>query len=262
MNYEEFLESFRSVSKSVKDAAAKAAAIEKKMSRNAENGDYRSLEKDITSLENTALTLSDAAKELSSCISSFDSKGYFTSGDFTSELVGLLRSKGLDVLENNPSYEVFPTRIRIGAEEQEVIIGKKKTPTMRPAVAADTAAAIVAKLNSASFNASGFAQDLENAYLSCILAENEKAGAKKFTWGAHISLLNCYKAMTPLSRSRKEYDETAFAFDLARLYREYAAGTLETKSGKRISFGTARGKAVRILDAYGQEQLLSSVSFV
>ncbi len=60
---------------------------------------------------------------------------------------------------------------------------------------------------------------------------------------------------------RKEYDEMAFAFDLARLYNEIKKGDFVTKSGHTCLFGTGRGKSVRILDDTGMEQLISTICF-
>ncbi len=132
---------------------------------------------------------------------------------------------------------------------------------MRPGTLVGATKALIDKLEGANFNASSFAQDLENAYMQCIARDNEKAGSKKFTFGSYITLIDCYKMMVPLSRSRKEYDEVAFAFDLARLYNENESGTLQTKSGHKLSFSSGRGKTVRILDKNGREQLFSTICF-
>ena len=167
----------------------------------------------------------------------------------------------MDTVGEYPVFEVFPTRIRIDAENQEVILGKKKVPTMRPQVLVDGAANLVEKLESASFNAQSFAQDLENAYSICVLQEKAKNTGKVNEHLYYVPLLSCYKVMVPLSRSRKDYDEMAFAFDLARLYNEIKKGDFVTKSGHTCLFGTGRGKSVRILDDTGMEQLISTICF-
>ena len=62
-----------------------------------------------------------------------------------------------------------------------------------------------------------------------------------------------------MARFKKEYDEQAFAFDIARLYinLEEVNSSCEFK----IQLGTERkGTEIRILDANGKEQLLSSIA--
>ena len=132
---------------------------------------------------------------------------------------------------------------------------------MRPQVLVDSAADLVDKLEAAPFNAQSFAQDLENAYSVCVLQEKAKNTGKVNEHLYYVPLLSCYKVMVPLSRSRKDYDEMAFAFDLARLYNEIKKGDFVTKSGHTCLFGTGRGKSVRILDDTGMEQLISTICF-
>lgn len=261
MNYEEFLNNFEALDKSLKDAIKKIGAIEKKIAKDAENGDYKNLVKDAAQLEVCAKAVSDSSASASEAINSFDSKEYFATGAFTEDVLNLLKESNLDVVGEYPVFEVFPTRIQIDAESEEVTLGKKKVPTMRPAKLVGQTKALIDKLEGANFNAVAFAQDLENAYAQCIAKDNEKAGSRKFTFGSYITLIDCYKMMVPLSRSRKEYDEVAFAFDLARLYNENESGALQTKSGHKLSFSSGRGKTIRILDKNGREQLFSTICF-
>ena len=261
MVYEEFLEEFKSLEKAVKESVKKLSSLENKIAKDAESGDIKAAEKDSAALETVTQTYLEAKKALGEHIASFDYRDYFLSGTFTEEMLSSLKDKGLDVVGDYPNYEVFPTKIKLDAENQEVVLGKKKIATMRPAHLADAAKTLVDKLESASFNALSFAQDLENAYTLMIARENEKAGSRKFTFGAYLTLTDLYKIMVPLSRSRKDYDDTAFAFDVARLYIENEKGGFVTKSGRTVSFSTGRGKGIRILDANGSEQLVSTISF-
>jgi hypothetical protein len=261
MIYEEFLEEFRVLEKTMKDSITKLIGIEKKLSKDIESGDVKAAEKDISLIEAVTQAYLKAKEEVGVKLSSFDYKEYFLTGAFTEEMLSALRDKALDVVGEYPSFEVFPTKIRLDAENQEVVLGKKKVSTMRPERVAVETRALVDKLESASFNALSFAQDLENAYTLLIAKENEKANSKKFTFGAYLTLLDLYKLMVPLSRSRKDYDETAFAFDIARLYIENEKGGFVTKSGRSVSFSTGRGKGIRILDANGREQIFSTISF-
>jgi hypothetical protein len=261
MIYEEFLEGFKPLEKNVKDALKKVTSLEGKVAKAVLNGDLKAAEKDSAALETATAVYLEAKSALSECLSSFDYRAYFAEGKFTEEMLSSLRAKGLDVVGDYPSFEVFPTKIKLDAENQEVVLGKKKVATMRPAYLADRTKELVDKLEEAAFNALSFAQDLENAYTLMIARENEKAGSRKFTFGSYLTLLDLYKIMVPLSRSRKDYDDTAFAFDVARLYQENEKGGFVTKSGKSVSFSTGRGKGIRILDSNGNEQIFSTICF-
>lgn len=261
MVYEEFLEEFSALAKAVKDSLKKLSSLQGKLAKEAETGDIKAAEKDSAALESATETYLEAKNALRNRLSSFDYRNYFLDGTFTEEMLSSLKAKGLNVVGEYPNYEVFPTKIKLDAENQDVVLGKKKIPSMRPERVASTTKALVDKLEGESFNVVGFAQDLENAYSLMIARENEKAGCRKFTYGAYLTLLDLYKIMVPLSRSRKDYDDLAFAFDVARLYIENEKGSFVTKSGKTVSFSTGRGKGIRILDESGSEQLVSTISF-
>lgn len=261
MRYEEFLESFLVSDKSLKETIKKVSGLEGKMQKDSVKGDIKSLLKNLDALKNAVSSLEEALTGVEESVSNFDYRSYFTSGEFTEDMLLGLKERKMDTVGEYPVFEVFPTRIRIDGENQEVILGKKKVPTMRPKILVDSAADLVDKLESASFNAQAFAQDLENAYLICVLQEKAKNTGKVNDHLFYVPLLSCYKVMVPLSRSRKEYDEMAFAFDLARLYNEIKKGDFVTKSGHTCLFGTGRGKSVRILDDTGMEQLISTICF-
>lgn len=261
MRYEEFLESFLASDKSLKETIKKVSGLEGKMQKDSVKGDIKSLLKNLDALKNAVSSLEEALTGVEESVSNFDYRSYFTSGEFTEDMLLGLKERKMDTVGEYPVFEVFPTRIRIDGENQEVILGKKKVPTMRPKILVDSAADLVDKLESALFNAQAFAQDLENAYLICVLQEKAKNTGKVNDHLFYVPLLSCYKVMVPLSRSRKEYDEMAFAFDLARLYNEIKKGDFVTKSGHTCLFGTGRGKSVRILDDTGMEQLISTICF-
>jgi hypothetical protein len=63
-----------------------------------------------------------------------------------------------------------------------------------------------------------------------------------------------------MSRFRKDYDMQSYAFDLARLY---TADSDEAGDGRRFQFGPSRNnnKAIRIIDAAGNEQFLVTIRF-
>ena len=138
-----------------------------------------------------------------------------------------------------PSYEMFPYKVKIDAENQDVYVDKKRIPCVRPAELAKQIKLGQDKLNKASFNAQSFLNELAEAY-DLLTVKGKKAPS------ADLYLTDLYKLMVPMARSRKEYDIQSFAFDLARLY---ASEIKTTKDGRFYQFGPSRksSKVVRIL---------------
>lgn len=148
---------------------------------------------------------------------------------------------------------MFPYRVKLDMENQDVYLDRKKVQCMRPRSFVDTVRSGQEKLNKASFNPTVFAGELADAYDTALLKMNRQPGAD-------IYLNSLYKFLAPMSRFRKDYDQQSFAFDLARLY---ISRIEETKNGRRFQFGPSResNKSIRILDGNGQEYFLSTICF-
>jgi hypothetical protein len=161
--------------------------------------------------------------------------------------------KGVDVRGEFPVYEMFPYRVRLDAENQDVYMDRRKVQCMRPGSFVEIVRSGQEKLNKASFNAVAFASELADAYdLAVLKLDRQKQ--------SDIYLTSLYKILAPMSRFRKDYDQQSFAFDLARLY---ISGIEETKNGRKFQFGPSRvgGKGIRILDMAGKEQFLATIRF-
>ena len=160
----------------------------------------------------------------------------------------------MDVQGEFPVYEMFPYKVRLDAENQDLYLDRKKVQCMRPGSFVDTVKAGQEKLNKASFNAATFVNELSDAYDLALLKMGKQVGYDMY-------LKSLYKFLAPMSRFRKEYDQQSFAFDLARLY---TSGIEETKNGRRFQFGPSRKpeQAIRILDKDGIEQFLSTICFI
>lgn len=149
---------------------------------------------------------------------------------------------------------MFPYRVRLDAENQDLYMDRKKVQCMRPASFVETVRKGQEKLNKAGFNAASFSSELSDAYDLALLKKKRNAGTD-------IYLSDLYKLLAPMSRFRKDYDQQSYAFDLAKLYNSEAE---ETKSGRRFQFGSSRDgkKGIRILDKNGQEWFLSTICFL
>ncbi len=200
-----------------------------------------------------ATALSYAITQTQATVDGFDAKAYFDSGEFANQMLAACEEMGVDVREDTTVYEMFPYRVKIDTENQDVYLDRKKVQCMRPGSFVALVKAGQEKLNKASFNEQALAGELAEAY--------ELAAMKmKRSPGTDIYLNNLYKYLAPMSRFRKDYDKQSYAFDIARLY---TSGIEQTKSGKRFQFGPSRNndKAIRILGRDGKEEFLATIRF-
>lgn len=253
MNYEDLYQNLQPGQKSVKDALASLQKVFKAVNREVESGDLKSLTKDLGTMAEAADTLAAALGDLQETVGGFDTQAYFENGDFARQMLEICEEKGVDVRGESPVYEMFPYKVRLDVENQDLYMDRKKVQCMRPQSFVETVKNGQEKLNKAGFNAVAFVSELSDAYDLALLTMGRKAGTD-------VYLNKLYKLLAPMSRFRKDYDQQSFAFDLARLY---ASETEETKNGRRFQFGSSRDnkKGIRILDKNGQEQFLATICF-
>ena len=253
MNYEELLNSLLPLEKKVKDALSQAQKQQKTVCKDGESGDIRALRKNIQALSDTLSSAAAAVEQLKAAADDFNTAAYFESGDFERQMLERCAGEGVNVKGESPVYEMFPYRVKIDIENQDIYVDKKKVQCVRPSCFVSMIKAGKAKLDRASFNPEAFASELADAYDLTLLKSGKKVAGD-------VYLLDLYKTMTPMSRSRKEYDLQSFAYDIARLY---SSGVTETKTGRQFQMGPGRNnaKAVRILDRNGKESYQAVIRF-
>ncbi len=254
MNYENLYQTLQPQEKNLKDSIASLQRLFKAIGKETENGDIKSLSRDLHSMAEAAASASSVLEELQATIDGFDTKAYFENGDFAEQMLAACREKEIDVRGDFPVYEMFPYRIRLDAENQDVYMDRKKVQCIRPQSLAGIIKTGQEKLNKATFNAQSFLNELAEAYDLAVLKLKKRPGTD-------VYLSSLYKFLAPMSRFRKDYDQQSFAYDLARLYN---SDIEETKNGRRFQFGPSRnssGKSFRILDNSGHEQFLSMICF-
>lgn len=253
MNYEAFYQDLQPQQKNVKDGIASLQKLFKAVSREIDGGDVKSLARDLEAMAQAVSAVSESVDAMKTMADGFDAKGYFESGEFAEQMLASCAEKGVDVRGEFPVYEMFPYRVRLDAENQDVYLDRRKVQCMRPGSFVDIVKNGQERLNKAPFNAGAFASELADAYDLAVL----KLGRQK---QSDIYLTSLYRILAPMSRFRKDYDQQSFAFDLARLY---ISGIEETKNGRRFQFGPSRvgGKAIRILGPDGKEQFLATIRF-
>ena len=256
-SYEEFYERFKPVGKNLKDASALVARMQKSILKNIDEGNLTEMKKNLDTISDGAVALEEAIKAVSDELSSFDTKEYFISGDFTKQLLESCAEKGIDVRGEMGVYEMFPFKVRITGDEdhpQEVYINRKKLPSFRPSFITEYIRKEQERLGKASFNPLPFMNEIAECYETACLKSGSRIGSSQ-------SLDKIYKCMTPMARARKEYDKQSFAYDLARIY-ELGPDAWVTKTGDRYHFGTSRdGKTgIRVLNSAGVEAYISTLN--
>lgn len=254
MNYEELYVSLQEKEKTLKEKLSAMQRLNKNLMKETENGDLKGFAKDISTMIEINLLQASLLQELKETIEAFDAKAYFENGDFAKQMLEYCKESQVDVRGEFPVYEMFPYKVRIDTDNQDIYLDRKKVPCMRPQSFVQTVKAGRDKLMKAGFNAQSFLNELADAYDLAVL-KLKKAPE------ADIYLTSLYKFLAPMSRFRKDYDQQSFSFDIARLY---AASDVElTKNGRRYQFGPSRNnnKALRILDSEGREQFLATIRF-
>ncbi len=253
MNYENLYQALQPDQKSLKDSLALLQKLQKAMNREAESGEMKNFIRDLSAMKEAVGVLTKALESLEESVAGFDTKAYFENGEFAEQMIEICREKGVNVRGEFPVYEMFPYRVKVDVENQDLFLDRKKVQCVRPQSFVETVQKGQEKLNKVNFNASTFVNELADAYDLAILKGRKRAGSDLY-------LTNIYKVLAPMSRFRKDYDQNNFAFDVARLY---ASDVEETKTGRKFQFGPSRNndKAIRILDKEGKEQFLATIRF-
>ncbi len=176
MNYEDLYQSLQPHEKSVKDSLAALQKLFKTVSRETENGDLKSLAKDLNAMSEAAAAVSASLGEISAAVDGFDARTYFEGGEFAEQMLAACAEKGVDVRGEAPVYEMFPYRVRLDAENQDIWLDRKKVQCMRPASFVETVRSGQEKLNRAPFNALTFVSELSDAYDMAVRRRHNQAG--------------------------------------------------------------------------------------
>jgi hypothetical protein len=257
MDYEDFYGEYEAIANSLKEQLSTQQKLLKRICKNVENGDLKPTAKDLASATSGAEECVRLASEIAEKIAGFDTGSYLESGDFTRQLVALCGENGVNIKGEGTSYEVFPYRLKIDSQNEDVLVNGRKAIGLRPRALAAELAKGRARLLAAAFNPAQYASELASAYDLALLVTSK---GKPVAPDSDIYLTTLYKFLTPMRRFRREYDAQAYAFDLARLY---SAESNESSDGRRFQFGPSRnnGKAIRIVDGSGNEQFLATIRF-
>jgi hypothetical protein len=258
LDYESIYDDFIELAETLKLQLSNQQKLLKRVDKSMSVGYVKNTVKDIAAFiqfsEDTGQTI-EAIRKLAEAI---DVVSYLESGEFAAQLIKECNDRDVDIVGEDRSYEIFPYRLKINPQDEEVLINGKKAPGLRPAAVADFLEKGKTKLLSANFNADRFAAELASAYDNAIIVGSK---GKKTVPDADIYLNTIYKFLAPMGRFRRDYNAQSYAFDIARLYN--GAEDITLADGRKIQFGPSRvnNKAIRILDAFGNELFIATVRF-
>jgi len=257
LDYEQYYADTQSCFKELKDKTDAQSKNVKKIQKCISDGDINALPKLFTALREASQEREQALKELERLTEEFDGQEYMSDGDFTEQMIECCNHLDIDVQGAHPVYDMFPCRVTINADTQDVTVNRKRIQCLRPSKLVGDIKLELDKLAKASFNAPQFAKELAAAYdLAIIKASKKKACAED----APVYALDLYETLTPMRRYKKDYTKIDFAYDLARLYSE---GSLVLDDGRMLRFDTVRDtkKTIRILDRNGTEQFITTIRY-
>ncbi len=254
MNYEELYDTLQAGNKALKDSLALGQRVQKTVAKDAQSGDVKDIYKCMEQLESSIAGLQQAQMQLRAALEGFDSAAYFQNGDFVKQMLEECAAQQVDVQGEFPVFEMFPLKVRIDADNQELVVNRKKMQCMRPKSLVEAVKKDQEKLFKGNFNAASFAAELAKAYDMAIVQKKKRPGSELY-------LMDLYNYLVPMARSRKEYDKQAYAFDLSRLW---MSDNEELRDGRRYQFGPSREekKSIRITNREGKEAFITTIQFI
>lgn len=262
ISYEALYEEINDSEKRMNTAAAEVKKHAAAMLKATDGGDLKALEKSLNDIENDIEAQKEKLDEIRSILASFDKSEYIAKGDFKQQILEECAKQKVDVKETGGNVlEMFPNKVTINPDSQDVTIDKKKLSCLRPSSLVTYVKKEQEKMGKSSFNEQRFIEELYSAYESVIALETVKNTKKNKVISASVKLSEIYKKLAPTARARKDYDMLSFAYDLSRVYSNEGKST---KNGQLMEIDTSRTpdkNAIRILDSFGKEYFLTTVRF-
>lgn len=253
MDYEEFYQEYTDIEKLNKESLKNFNRFQKSLSKHMSQGEIKLVGQDFENIKENNKNIEETTAKLEALLDTFNAQDYIESGDWTKQMLKYGEEARIDIQGIFPIYEMFPFKVRIDGENQDIFIDRKKASYLRPSFFIDQVKKMQDKLNKAPFNAVKFATELAACYDRLVIIKEKKPSAD-------IYLLDLYALLVPMGRFRTDYNKQAFAFDIARLRR---VGDVTLKDGRQVQLGSSRNekKSIRVLNASGVEEFFSTIMF-
>jgi len=257
LDYEQYYSDAQVFARELKEKTDAQSRNVKKIQKCISDGDISALPKLFTAIRDAERERGDVLGHLETLTEGFDGQEYMSCGDFTAQMLECCRQLGLDVQGSFPVYEMFPCRVTVNTETQDVTVDRRRLQCLRPSKLVSDIKTELDKLSKASFNTQLFVKELAAAYDLAIVKSSKK---KSIADDAPMYVQDLYDVLTPMKRYKKEYTKHNFAYDLSRLYAEES---IILDDGRLLRFDTVRDtkKAIRILDRHGAEQFITTIRF-
>ena len=263
MDYESLYAEINEAEKKLNTAVADVKKHVSAMIKATDSGDLKALDKNISEAVRDIEAQSSRLQEVRDVLASFDRAAYIREGSFKDQILQECEKQHVDAKETGGNVlELFPNRLVINEEAQDVTVDKKRVSCLRHSWLVASIRKEQEKMGKASFNEQRFLDEVYAAYEAIIALETVKNTKKNKVISRSVKLTDIYKKMAPTARAKKDYDMLNFAYDISRVY---SLDEKRAKNGMRMEIDTARGvdkNAIRILDAYGNEYFLTTVKFI
>ncbi len=230
-------------------AGVKAA---KRAKAGAETGTVRDIPGMLTAAAEAARSTAEAAERLRASWS-FEVEEWFSSGEYTRELLTLAAEAGVSAFESDDRILCYPAIVQVVASDMSVLIDKRREHGVRPSVVVGHLGRL--QQRGPRFRPETFIESLANVY-DLVVA------SKQMRPGAAAKLVDMYGVLTLMPGTAREYTKPEFARDIYLLDQ---SGIVTTKRGRTMSLPASaltRGSGVlRTVTRSGQSKDYAGISF-
>jgi len=221
-----FAEAERAAGAAGKVVAALAGAV-KQLEKAAAEGDILKIRK---TAERLGTIIESARQDVVNARSAWpfsaDEEEAYLRDFYAGEVVEAARAEGLQIQRRDEGLVLFPSILRVLANDRAVKINRKKVPGIRPSRVVKALRDI--QLRKQKGTPENLLEVLHKAYRLVVGSE----------YGKTVTLASIYEALTLLPGSTANYDQTDFVRDLFLLDR---SGVTRTKSGSTYSLPASTG---------------------
>jgi hypothetical protein len=184
---------------------------------------------------------------------------FVDSDDYPATIEAALKSAGVPVRGEFPTYEFPPFKLAFNVEQGNVrlSVGRRsqQTKAFAPEQLAPWVEAQYRKVIESKFDSTRFCRELLSAYemLNRLLVKQEEV-----VWGSPVPLKDIYRILTLKQTTRQDYPEAMFVFDLARLKEQ--TEIMYDKYQFDLEPSRNQASAFLLVNSQGQESRVSNLA--
>jgi len=183
----------------------------------------------------------------------FDIGEWFTSGEYTKELLASAAEAGVQAYESDQRILCYPAIVQVSPGDASVLVDKKKDRRSRPSVVVARLAAL--QEAPPKFKPDAFIESLAAAYDLVVPAKGRRRGSA-------VRLTEVHGVLTLLPGAARDYTRQEFARDLYLLDQ---TGIVDIKDGRRMSLPasalTRQAGVLTTVTRSGQTKIYAGIAF-